>query len=403
VFSGGFGYSVVGLLMNLYFKQLGFGEETIGTILSASSLGIVVISIPAAIIVDHMKVKRVLLMAGSINAAGTVVMALSSTVWPLRLMYGLTGGMFCVHWVAASPFFMRNSTPKERPYLFGVNMAVENGSGILGALLGGLVPRYIVNAGATLLYAYRVTIIAGVAVALISLVFFAMIKSEKPVRTERFRLSEYFGARDWRTVTRLLIPHFVLGMGAGLVIPFLNIYFLKRFNLDSGAIGRIFSLGALFIATGFLLGPLVAKRVGLVKTAVITQFLSIPFFLILAFSQNLYLSIVAFLFRGSLMNMATPMYSNFAMEIVPQDQHAGTNSVMSLAWSASWMVSAQVGGYIIQRYGFTIVMLVTVALYVTAITSAWLLFHNKTEIGRGPLKMAVSENALPSTMATPED
>jgi predicted MFS family arabinose efflux permease len=86
--------------------------------------------------------------------------------------------------------------------------------------------------------------------------------------------------------------------------------------------------------------------------------------------------------RGSLMNMAWPMYNNFAMELVTEEQQAGTNSVLSLAWSASWMVSANVGGFIIQRYGFTAVMLMTVALYVTSTTCAYLLFRHRSEIGR---------------------
>jgi len=136
------------------------------------------------------------------------------------------------------------------------------------------------------------------------------------------------------------------------------------------------------MAIGFLLGPVLAKRLGLVKTAVITQSLSIPFFLVLAFSHNLALSIAAFLLRGSLMNLAWPMYNNFAMEMVTEDQQAGTNSIMSLAWNSSWMVSANIGGYIIQRYGFTAVMLVTAALYTISASSAWYFFRNKTAVGR---------------------
>jgi MFS family permease len=277
---------------------------------------------------------------------------------------------------------MRNSTPRERSHLFGVNMALETASGFLGTLLGGYVPTYLAERGVDLLYGYRYTLIGGVTVAFASLIFYAMIKSPKVIRKEPFRLAKYLGARDWRTMLRLTIPHFLIGMGAGLVIPFLNLYFLNRFHLESDAIGRIFSLGALFTAVGFLIGPVLAKKVGLIRTVVITQAFSIPFFLVLAFSHNLTLSVAAFMLRGSLMNMAWPMYNNFAMEMVSENQQAGTNSVMSLAWNGSWMVSANIGGFIIQNYGFTVVMLVTVALYVTSTTSAWALFNHKANIGR---------------------
>jgi MFS family permease len=394
----GFGYSVFWLLLNLYFKELGLQEGTIGTILSASSLGTMLVAVPAAILVDHVKIKRVLFLAAGLNSSALVMTALSSQPWALRVFSGMSGAMFTVHWVAASPFFMRNSTSKERSHLFGVNMALETASGFFGTLLGGYVPTYLAEGGVRLLLGYRYTLIGGVALALISLAFYGLIKSPKPTHTKRFNFMEYFGARDWRTMIRLTAPHFIIGMGAGLVIPFLNLYFLNRFHLASDQIGRIFSFGALFTAVGFLAGPALAKKVGLIKTAVITQFASIPFFLILAFSHYLPLSIFAFFLRGSLMNMAWPMYNNFAMELVSEEQQAGVNSVMSLAWNASWMVSANVGGYVIQQHGFTAVMLITVGLYVTSTTIAWFLFRHKVEIGR-----AAREAAGPHAGPTPAE
>jgi MFS family permease len=378
----GFGYSVFWLLLNLYLKQLGLQEGTIGTILAASSLGTVLVAIPAAILVDHIRIKRALILAAGLSGAMMIMTALSSQVWALRSFYGIAGAMFTVHWVASPPFFMRNSTSKERSHLFGVNMALETVSGFIGTLLGGFVPTYLAERGVALLYGYRYTLVGSIVLALAALIFYALIKSAPPTRTGRLHLAEYFGTRDWRVISRLTVPHFLVGMGAGLVIPFLNLYFLNRFALESDAIGRIFSVGQLFTAVGFLAGPALAKRVGLIKMVVITQFASIPFFLMLAFSHNLALSVIAFMARGSLMNMAWPMYNNFAMELVSEEQQAGANSILSLAWSASWMVSANVGGHIIQSYGFTAVMLVTVGLYVMSTTSAWLLFRSKRQIGR---------------------
>ena len=241
--------------------------------------------------------------------------------------------------------------------------------------------------------------VGSVIVAFVALLFYAMINSPAVVRKGNFKIAQYFGARDWKMMLRLTVPHFIIGTGAGLVIPFLNLYFLNRFHQESDAIGRIFSLGQLFTAVGFLIGPALAKKVGLIKTAVITQLLSIPFFLILAFSHNLALSVFAFMMRGSLMNMAWPMYNNFAMEMVSEEQQAGTNSVMSLAWNASWMVSANVGGIIIQHYGFTIVMLVTVALYVTSTAFAWALFRHKVGVGRAAGHISIPPDEVSTALS----
>jgi MFS family permease len=385
----GFGFSVFWLLLNLYLKQVGFEEGKIGSIISASSVGTVLVAIPAAVLIDRFRIKHVLMIAAVINGSALMTQAMSTTIWSLRAMSIISGAMWTVHFIAASPFFMRNSNPEERPYLFGVNMALSTVAGFIGSIVGGFVPAYLAERGVALLYGYRYTLMSAASLTAMALFAYLTIRSKRPARSGPFMIREYVGARDWKTVTKLMAPHFIIGMGAGLVIPFLNLYFLQRFELNSDAIGRIFSIGSLFTAAGFLVGPALAKRVGLVKTVVITQYLSIPFFLILAFSHNLYLSAIAFLFRGSLMNMAWPMYNNFAMELVPERDQVGTNSVLSLAWNASWMVSANLGGIMIEKSGFTVVMLATVGFYVTSTTAVWILFKSKSGVGRRKTYMDV--------------
>lgn len=197
------------------------------------------------------------------------------------------------------------------------------------------------------------------------------------------------------TTGKLIVPLFIIGMGAGLVIPFLNLYFLQRFGLESDVIGRIFSIGSLFAVTGFLIGPALAKRMGLIKTVVVTQLLSIPFFLILAFTHHLYVAIAAFMFRGALMNMAWPMYNNFAMEMVPEKNQAGVNSVLSLGWNLSWMVSTSLGGVIIEKSGFQTIMLTTIVVYIASSLSAWILFGKHGAIGKGELTPSIRADKSP--------
>ena len=377
----GFGFSVFWLLFNLYLKEIGYGEGKIGSVIAASSVGTVLIAIPAAIVIDRFKIKYILMIAALLNATALVGQAMSTSLLPLRMMSGLSGAMWTVHFIAASPFFMRNSTPDERPYLFGVNMALSRFAGFIGALAGGYIPAELAERGVALIYGYRYTLVSAGVLAAMAIFAYLPVKSKKPT-SEKLSFSHYFGARTLATTGKLIVPLFLVGMGAGLVIPFLNLYFLQRFGLESDVIGRIFSIGSLFAVTGFLIGPALAKRMGLIKTVVVTQLLSIPFFLILAFTHHLYVAIIAFMFRGALMNMAWPMYNNFAMEMVPEKNQAGANSVLSLGWNLSWMVSTSLGGVIIEKSGFKTVMLTTIVVYIASSLSAWILFRKHGAIGK---------------------
>jgi len=368
-------------MLNLYFKKLGLAEGTIGMINSFGALGTAVMAIPNAMIIDHVRLKRAMIVAAIITAMADICLVLVNNVSLICLFAAIAGAMANLHFVAVSPFFMRNSTPVERTYLYGVNHALDMTAGIFGALIGGYIPRLFEANGLSLLIGYRAAFMVGSAMAFVAAAFYTRIKSPQPIRTGHIDIRNYISSRDWATTLKLCAPNILVGLGAGFTIPFMNLYFSSRFALDSASIGRLFSGAQLFTVVSFLAGPAIAKRLGLVKTITYSQLASIPFFLILAFNYNLLPVAVAFWFRGSLMNMSSPLYNNFAMEKTSPELHASTNSLLALSWNASWMISTFFGGHLIEHYGFVPVMMVTIGLYL--MSSGVVYFFFKKYIGIG--------------------
>lgn len=369
------GFGTFWVLLNLYFKELGLGESTIGRVLSTAAVGTCLVSIPAAVLIDRFPAQRVLMAAAFFGMLGYAGQLLPVPVAWVAVASGVAGAGFTVHNIAAAPFFMANARAEERLELFGLHPAVETLAGVVGALGGGLLPRLVVAHGGTAVAGYRLTLGLAALCMLISFVPYLAIRAT-PGTGRRVPLNEYWKARDWRILVKLATPAFLVGTGAGLIIPFLNLYFRGRFSLQSDAIGRIFAVSQILSVFGFMVGPLMARRLGRIRSAVTTELLSIPFFLTLAFTHQLWAAIGAFWLRGALMNMNQPIVNNFAMEIVPDDQHAVTNSFLSFTWNAAWMVSAQVGGWLIERYGFTVPMLITVGFYITGSLTTLTLFHD---------------------------
>jgi len=377
----GYATSILWMLYNLYLKQLGFSEGMMGEIMFFQGLGTMIIAIPAAVAADHIRLKKVMIAASLINATSFVLMTFVTEIKILYVIAMCAGAGWTVHFVVASPFFMRNSSEKERAHLFSVNYALDWGAGLVGALIGGYIPQILLNWDIPLVTGYRVSLLIGAIFAAMSVLFYMRVKTPAPIKIGRVLWAKYLRAKDWQTTFRLCWPQILTGLGAGLVIPYLNIYFSNRFNLDSGSIGTIFSIGQVFTVFGFLLGPVLVKKLGLVRVVSFSQIASIPFFFILAFSFYLPPSIIAFWFRGSLMNMAWPLYNNFAMEKVGDEYHAGTNSLLSLSWNISWMFSTFAGGKLIEHYGFIPVMMVTIFIYATVSSSILLFFRKDIDIG----------------------
>jgi predicted MFS family arabinose efflux permease len=377
----GIGQGAVWVHLNLYFRALGLGEAAIGRILSASSFGTVVIAIPAALWVDRFPAQRIFTFAATGFSLAFATTLLLPKPGILVFAAFVTGMLFTVHWVAAAPFFMRNEREEDRIYLFGFANAVETLATIVAAVGAGAVARTLERRLGSEVLGLRFALLGAAGLSLLAPLFFARIRSGAPLEGAK-KLGEYLFARDWGLLGKLTLPSFLVGMGAGLIIPFLNLYFRDRFGQDPREIGGVFAVSQLLTMAGFLAGAPIARRIGSVTSIAMTELLSIPFFLMLAFTYSLPLAVFAFWVRGALMNMNHPISTNFAMEMVAPDQQTVTNSVRTLAWNVSWMVSAQLGGWLIQHHGFTPPMLVTIGLYASSSVLFLWFFRGERRRGR---------------------
>jgi MFS family permease len=371
----GLGFGTFWVLLNLYLKELGYSEGVIGRIITVASTGTFLVSVPAAVLIDRFPTRRILMGAALCASVAYTGQVLSHNLTGLLPASMLAGAAFAVHNIAAAPFFMRNSTPRERLDLFGAHSAIEILAGVIGAAGGGALPRLIVASGGSLVDGYRLTLGLAAALVLLAIIPYTMIR-EAPRTGRALSITQYLVARDWPLLTRIAFPKFLTGLGAGLIIPFLNLYFRNRFHLASNAIGGIFAVAQTLTVLGFLTGPSMARRFGMIRAAVATELLSTPFFLVMAFTDQLWMAVGAFWFRGALMNMNQPISDNFAMEMAGRDQHAVTNSVTAMVWNAAWMISAQFGGRLIELHGFRTPILITVGLYATAAITYLTLFHD---------------------------
>jgi MFS family permease len=384
----GLGHGSLWVHMNLYYRTLGIGEATIGRILSMGSLGTVLVSIPAAVWVDRFPAQAVfMLAAGGFGAAFMTQLFIPS----VPLIHGvamLTGMLFTIHWVAAAPFFMRNSGPEERTELFGFASALETLATIASSFGVGFAARRLAAQTGSDLLGLRYALAATAFLTLFAIIPFARIRSAPPV-TERRSFMGYLLTRDFQLLGKLTFPGFLVGLGAGLTIPFLNLYFRNRFHQDPQQIGGYFAVAQVLTMAGFLVGPYLARRFSHVRTIVFTELLSIPFFLLLAVAGHLWVAVAAFWMRGALMNMNQPVSTAFAMEVVPPDQQTATNSLRMLAWNLSWMVATPLGGWLIERHSFTPNMIATMGLYLVSAILFWVFFKG-TVVG-APRAVAVPD------------
>ena len=147
-----------------------------------------------------------------------------------------------------------------------------------------------------------------------------------------------------------------------------NLYFRNQFRLSTEFIGIIFSIGSVVIALGTLLSPLIRKKFGKLKGVVLTQSLSLPFVLILAFTRKLYVAVTSYLFRGMIMNAAVPIESQLYMESIPDESRATMSAFMQIAWNFSWGIASGISGFLMSKYGFSVLFLLMFVFYLSSVS-----------------------------------
>ena len=351
---------------NLYLVELGVPGERLGYLVGAGSLASAVAAIPAAILARRIGLKALILWASAALAAGTVLQILPWTYGTL-LAGSTLGGIGGAMWaVALMPLLAASTDDTGRPYLFTISALIFLGVTLAGNVLAGFAPRALADAvGTNLDFGYLgvlgvTSLVSGL--GLLPLLFLRHTEAERLPPREDLRLA----LQERRMLFKLLAIHGLIAFGAGVVIPFLNVYFVKSLGMPEEQFGLLAGAGLAARGALTVLGPLLAVRLGMARTVGVTQMASIPLLLVLGFAPGLGLAAFAYLARGALMNMAQPLRSALYMESVPARLRAGFNSLLLVGWGMAWAGGAAVGGALLQRDLHGAQFGLTAALYLLA-------------------------------------
>lgn len=387
---------IYGVIFNLYVLQLGYHEDLLGLMLSIVYIGTGVAALPAAVLCDRIGRKNTLLISSIITAVALFILYTVTSKEALLAASVLQGIGSALMTVSASPFLVESSTPDERMHLFSINSALSTVAMIVGSLAGGLAPGIMTGLGVDPAgpLSYRYTLFLSFAAVLITFIPLMYIREEKRKSATRFERLEVIGSSVKSvSVQKLIAINALVGIGAGMIVPFFNVYFHKVLSASSGDIGFIFSFGEVIMIGGLVILPLMTERFGKIKSIAITQLASIPFLIMLAFTGNIFIAAFAYTMRMTLMNMANPAISSFNMEIVDERQRATVSSLTSMSWYLFQAASTYVSGLLMAQGNYVLPFMITCVVYITS-ASMYYVFFMKVEKNMGAKKAAIADNPV---------
>jgi len=308
-----------------------------------------------------------------------VLIPVTGILYGANMLFGIAQSLAAI---TMAPFLMENSGEKERTYLFSFSMGLQMAAGFVGSWVGGYLPTVVSNirdVDVISSEAYAGSLIVVGLIMVSGVIPLSFLKTHPLLRSERSIFAPLdYARRKPALLGKLILPMLVTSIGAGLIMPFMNVYFREVHLRPDHVIGTLFAWGSLAMAIGLMIAPPIAERMGKIQLVVVTQALSIPFLIILGFSPWFWMASAAYFVRLSLMNMSGPVYQTFVMEQVDASARATVASLVSMAWKFGWVFSPMISGWVQVKFGFGPVFLGTITLYSLAIIMTWAFFWRRS-------------------------
>lgn len=349
------GYGVFQIIFNLYLAELGLREDDMGLFSAAQTVVMAAGAATMGPVIARAGIWRVMMAGLAIVLLTSLGLAWAEQPLLLLALSAVSGIGLAYLFTTTMPFIIEWTPRLDRQLVSTLAFAVIGLSGTLGSLVGGFLPRLLGDLNP--LWAYRWTLVAGTAFAATAVVPLLRMGSARQGKPEPDpSAAREAGDAAGRRQVRADVAIFVLigglmAVGAGMVIPFYNVY-LSSLGADAGQIGLVFALAGLGAATIGLAAPVVARRWGALAGVAIVRLAGLPLYAVLLFAPALPVAILAHIARQTSVSMAWPIDSTFISEVLPPRARANVFGLRSAAWNLTWAGASLVGGNLIVRAGY---------------------------------------------------
>jgi len=388
-----FAFGVGSVVLVLHLTAAGVPEASIGVLLSLTLLGDVVVSLAVTTRADRVGRRRML-------ALGGVLVGLAGLAFATTTTFGVLAAAAIVGVISpsgneAGPFLPIEQAalaqalpPERRTGAFAWYQLVGALATAAGALCGGAGASALQRAGTAPLRSYQL-LFAGYAVAGAALAILAGRLSpavEAPAAREAPRAA--LGLHQSRGVVLRLSALFAVDAFAGglVVQSFVAWWFHRRFGAGPATLGAIFFGANLLAGVSALSAAWVARRIGLLRTMILTHLPSNLLLAAVPLAPSLPLAVGLLLARFSISQMDVPTRQSYTMAVVAPDERAAAAGTTGIARTIGAAVAPLAAGPLYASAALAALpFLVAGGLKVAYDLALWRAFRGvKAEGERGP-------------------
>ncbi|MEM3205234.1 MAG: MFS transporter [Candidatus Micrarchaeaceae archaeon] len=334
------------LAFSLYLTALHISIIRIGLVAAAAMLFMIFLTMLLGMIGDRKGYKAELIIAELVAFAGALIIAVSSSASYIivgMIIAGLSGGaggMRGAFSPGTNAFIANNyKDEKDRVKRYSIVTMIASAAAIGGSIIfSGISP---LSTYVGLLNAYRYMFILASALLGVSVIFLMLLnEAKRPAKTTKLMKMSSI-----KYSSRVITANVLGGVGMGLVMPLLPLWFKLSYGADPLEIGIIFSIVYLATALGSYISSSIAHKFSALNISSYTRILSGVLLFAMAVSPMLIIAAVAYIARAIIAGFGSPSRTTVSVRGIDAEDYGAATSIQGIA-SRTAQLSSGASGYL---------------------------------------------------------
>jgi MFS family permease len=355
-----FAFSYLNVVFAIYLDRLGYSTIMIGVIFTVAYLSGALLTAVWGYLSDRVGRRAILMLLAVLTIVSNLILIYFTGLFYILAAViianvgaggsgggGSGGGPFNP---AEEALLAEKCRPENRNQIFAVNSCVGSIMGSLGALASG-VPQYLQEArGWSAVDSYKPLFLLTVLFSVALLFVYRSIGEDLQQRRTERKLSKSTGVFVSKMAALAVVDNFGAGM-AGALVPY---WFFLRFGVELKSLAVIFFASYFLAALSFLSAPVIARRIGVVRTMAFSHALASMIYLGLPLASTLNLAAGLLVLRSFFAYMDNPLRASFTMAMVQSNERGSAAGVTSLARIVPFGISPTISTYLMQTVSLTL-------------------------------------------------
>ncbi|HXF77161.1 MAG TPA: MFS transporter [Methylomirabilota bacterium] len=357
-----FAFSYLGVIFTIYLNQLGYATITVGLVVTTAYASAAVLTAVWGYLSDRYGRKTILVLLAALTIVSNLIYIFFSHLIFIILAVvianvgaggsgagGQGGGPMSP---VEQALLAEKCTAENRNRVFGLNAFVGSIMGALGALLSGL-PEYLQAHGWNPVASYKPLFALTILFSVVLIFAYSSIE-ERHVYAGRRTDKRPPSKRISGFVIKLSLLGMIDNLGGGLVSPLMSYWFFLRFGVELKSLGFMFFLSYVLAALSFLSAPMIARKIGVVRTMAFSHGAASSLYLLLPFAPTFATAATLTIVRSFLAYMDNPLRSSFVMGIVRPEDRGSAAGITALSRHVPVAVSPTLSAYLMQSFALNV-------------------------------------------------